>query len=1321
MNKKMKRPLGILLVVCMVVALLAGSAYAVNRYFEDAKGHWAEEAIQILTEKGVINGYPDGLAHPDEIITRGEFAALVARTMELPEPEESEVTLRFTDIAGHWSEQHIEALIIAGIIQKDDFGTEFQPDQPITRMEMIRMLVRAIGKGDHDASCPCITGFSDDGTLSEADKSSICTGKEYGIVDGYPDGTVKPDGDATRAEAFEMLVDTEKAKEQIEKEEPPKPTVPAKPTDKPSGGNSGGSNSDSGSSGGSSHVPAPQFSFTLPKISYTADEIEIKPESRYVSDVTWSALKSGLPAALSELTDGTLDKTGGKVKFTQTGSVTLIATAKNSRGVTATHEQTISIYPVVTATFTLPESTHTDKSVVVELSTENLGSNAVVWSLEKDGAAVDIEKALSGELTATGGTVLFKEKGSYTLTASITDELGKVITAQSGITVYPVAEVTLTLPVVSHTDKTVALETETKKADGLALSYTLTRNGEPAEIVTWIEGNPAGSSIRFKEKGVYALTASVTDDTGRVYADTANITVYPVGSAGFYLPEIFHTDSTVTVEAVFGEIGSHTAKWSLLRDGKEVSLTDAAEGTLGNSGGELKFHAKGSYVLKAEFTDDGGRTYRYEQGFKVYPVPAVHYSLPKYVHTDTDIAVETETADLDGLTVEWLVDNTYGFQDWPTYVDGTLTNDGGTIRFKRAGVYELTARVTDETGRVFLYESKEKCEVLPVLTIGFDLPAFAYTDTALDLRTHGNNQVLPVEWSVTKGGNRLPLSEAFSGGLNAQGGKITFKNDGEYVLTATMTDYLKRSYSHSERIRILPVVQYAFNMPQIVHYGTEFEVAAKDIRHLGGYSVVWTLQKDGNPAQYQGTLGNDGGKIAIRDTGAFTLTASVTDSAGRVTTYSERITVTNTAPNAPMVEAVPTRTAKDGKFLVNITASATDPDGDAVTLEYADTAADSYYAPGTHTVRVRAKDIAGAYSPWTEKTFTVTNAAPTVTLTAEPTRTVKDGKFLVNISATAADADGDATTLEWDNKASDGYYAPGTHTIKVRAKDIAGAYSPWTEKTFTITSSTPTVTLTATPTRTAKNGKFLVNISAKAVDADGDATTLEWDNKAADGYYAVGTHAVRVRAKDATGLYSDWVSKTFTIANAAPTAPVIARTPNGNSVAPGTPVTIKATSSDPDGDPVTLIWEGRNAETQTYPRGKNVVRVKAVDSAGAESPWAAIVFFVADSNGGGGMTLTGPDSVIMENGIEGATITEYTFTVPPVSGHSGGDHGRVRGYNKLTGQWDQLDYGTTSNGITFTRTLGAGVYTRLGFYYYTNHDCMYNKSNITYSVTYHFE
>lgn len=99
-----------------------------------------------------------------------------------------------------------------------------------------------------------------------------------------------------------------------------------------------------------------------------------------------------------------------------------------------------------------------------------------------------------------------------------------------------------------------------------------------------------------------------------------------------------------------------------------------------------------------------------------------------------------------------------------------------------------------------------------------------------------------------------------------------------------------------------------------------------------------------------------------------------------------------------------------------------------------------------------------------------------------------------------------------------------------------------------------------------------------------------------------------------------------------------------------------------------------------------------MDSTGAESPWAAIVFFVADPNSGGGMTLNGPESVILEQGIAGATITNYTFTVPPVSGHSGQDYGRVRGYNVLAGQWDQLDYATTTNGITFSRALSSGIY-----------------------------
>ena len=83
-----------------------------------------------------------------------------------------------------------------------------------------------------------------------------------------------------------------------------------------------------------------------------------------------------------------------------------------------------------------------------------------------------------------------------------------------------------------------------------------------------------------------------------------------------------------------------------------------------------------------------------------------------------------------------------------------------------------------------------------------------------------------------------------------------------------------------------------------------------------------------------------------------------------------------------------------------------------------------------------------------------------------------------------------------------------------------------------------------------------------------------------------------------------------------------------------------------------------------------------MDSFGAASPWSAIVFFVADDVGGG-MTLTTANSYIEESGISfednGETIygyiTEYTFDVPAVSGHSGSDYGRIEAYNILTGTW----------------------------------------------------
>ena len=1242
MKYRSKRIINILLLVCILVINFVGSVYAAKHIFTDSIGHWAEETINILTERGIIQGYPDGLSHPDNIITRGEFSTLLARTMELETKGMENIKPVFEDVKGHFAQGDIEALVFEEVILVEDYGNLYFPNKPITRMEMIKMLVRATGKENHDQDCACNTGFLDKENLTKEEIQYICLGKQYNIISGYPDRTIRPNGETTRAEAFTMLIRQEKAKEKA-KAEQEKPAIPSKPIDKDSNIDSD-KNSGSGSSsgGGSNYVPEPRYSFKLPFVAYVDEEVEIIPIAFNVKSVKWEISKDGILVDLSSVIDGELNVDGGTIKVKSVGSYTLTAIAINSSGKEVKHEQTIDIYPVVSAEFKLPETAHTDTTVDVNLSTENLGENLVIWSVQRNGKEIDLDTNITGKLTNTGGLIIFNNTGTYELTATITDELGKETKVSDVIKIYPVGEIELDIDRITHIDKKVILRTETKNLDDMEVIWSLTRNGEEVDVSEFIEGDISlkNSEIGFKEKGVYSLTLSAIDKTGRIFTDKVAITVYPVGSAGFYLPEIFHTDDEIKIEASFGEIENHIAEWSLFKDGKEVELSAFVNGKLSNEGGIVGFPHKGEYILKASFTDDGERTYSYEQSFKVYPVPTVSYSLPKYAHTDSDINIDVDSTWIEGLEIEWLLDNTYGFQDWTTYVEGNLNNLGGSIRFKRAGVYELVARITDETDRVFIFEPGDKIEVLPVLDIGFELPKSAYTDSIINIRTYGNNNILPVEWSITKDGKVISKEQAISGSLNSQGGKVTFLADGDYTLTVAMTDFLKRSFSYSQEITINPVIEYSFTLPSSIHYGREFEVKAVS-NNLGNNKVRWTLEKISEAVDFNGELTNEGGTISISDTGEFTLIATIIDGEGRVFTHKEKITVTNTAPTVSLTVA-PTRTVKDGKFFVDIKAIATDPDGDATTLEYGGTTTDNYYPVGTHTIRVRAKDIAGAYSPWVEKSFTIVNSAPTVTLTATPTRTVKNGKFFVDIKAIAADPDGDATTLEYEGTSSDNYYPVGTHTIRVRAKDSAGAYSTWVERSFTIT-------------------------------------------------------------------------------NSAPTTPVITRTPSGNSVAPGTKVTITAKSTDADNDPITYVWEGRNAETQTYPLGKNTVRVKAVDSTGAESPWAAIVFFVADSNGSGGMTLTGPDSVILENGLEGATITEYTFTVPPVAGHSGSDYGRVRGYNVKTKEWDQLDYGTTSNGITFSRSLGAGVYSKLEFYYYTNHNCMYNKSNITYSVNYHFE
>ncbi|MCE5280755.1 MAG: S-layer homology domain-containing protein [Deltaproteobacteria bacterium] len=171
----------------------------------DIAGHWAAADIMKLVDEGAIAGYPDGTFRPDNPVTRAEFLKIITGVLNYQEKPDSTCYIPYADIAmADWFFSYVIAANQNHLVGGYPDGT-FRPNNPITRQEVAKILVKAKGIDEttyvsSDELTQTAATVSDWSTISEWARPFVASAIKAGLMKGDPSGNFRPLANLTRAE-----------------------------------------------------------------------------------------------------------------------------------------------------------------------------------------------------------------------------------------------------------------------------------------------------------------------------------------------------------------------------------------------------------------------------------------------------------------------------------------------------------------------------------------------------------------------------------------------------------------------------------------------------------------------------------------------------------------------------------------------------------------------------------------------------------------------------------------------------------------------------------------------------------------------------------------------------------------------------------------------------------------------------------------------------------------------------------------------------------------------------------------------------------------
>lgn len=744
--------------------------------------------------------------------------------------------------------------------------------------------------------------------------------------------------------------------------------------------------------------------------------------------------------------------------------------------------------------------------------------------------------------------------------------------------------------------------------DTLSYLWSVTRNGLSYDL-TGLTLNASSFAFTPGNEGDYVVTVVVSDDDGADVTRSTTLAVLnapPVVSINEMPSDVAEGDSVSLTLDVQDPGGSDlfTYAWQVTRDGSPFS-----HGALDTEDSFTFIPTdNGEYIVSVQVTDDADGASAVESVqftvSNVAPLGTVDGEPGSAIDEGDSVSVTATPTDAgaeDTFQYLWSVE-----KDGETFsLSGNIDrqSSGFTFTPNDNGTYTVSVLITDDDGGAYVAASDAFVvdNVAPTASInGAPVGSIDEGDTvalSTTVADAGEADTHTYAWSVTKDSEPYTLPDGVATDESAF--SFTPDDDGTYVVSVVVTDddtgEVTLSTAGIVVANVAPSVTIDGPETGLEGSPVSWTATVADAGAADTHTYAWSLTRDGNPVDLTGSTTDEPTfTYTPDDEGTYIATVIVTDDDAEAGQHeSDPVVVSNVAPT-PVIHDAP-ETSPEATQL-DLTSGVSDP-GANDTFSYAWSVtkngevydlggitldgANFSFTPddnGDYVIRLTVTDNDGDSTTVETGTISVTNVAPTATLSGEPGVAIDEGDG-VSLTVTPSDVSAvDSFTYAWavekDNVAfvlpSDAVtdlagfdFIPndnGTFVAYCLVTDDDGGQYIASSETIVVENAVPTATLSGEPVGSIAEGTP-VELTVTPADAgaadtftyswtvtkDGDAFTLPVDAVVnADGFTFTptdnGDYVATVVVSDDDGATVTQATATITVTNADPTATVIAPT-----------------------------------------------------------------------------------------------------------------------------------------------------------------------------------